>query len=203
MIINPYEFTQAFNCTALTGLDLIVGTGTSQQYDIPFYGLYNYGESAQIYLQSSLGATKQIKWFGWYFGGWTVPYTFTNVELWLAHTTNNEFPSTVSVGYSTMTLTNLTKVYTGAWNVSSNGVWIYAPFQQNFCYNGVNNLMVIAKNYDGAWTSGYGYTQYSSLTASPVGQQYRTANVYQDPSYPANGTAMTRAQKVGNGRLWY
>lgn len=203
MIINPYSFVTGNNCVAVQNTDTIYGTGTLSQFEVPFYGLYNYGESANIMLQSSIGASKNIWRVAYYFTGWTIPYTFSSTEIWMAHVVQSEFPASVSVGYSTLTLSNLTKVWSGSWTISANNTWFFVNLNTNFCYNGTSNLLIINKNYDGSWTSGYGATYYSSLTASPVGQQYRMAYVYQDPSYPANGTAMTRQQRVSNIRLYY
>lgn len=198
-IINPWKAANPeFVCAAsVQGVSTDYGTGTTGVYEVPFYGLYNYSETAHLLPQSSLGAGKALTRIAFYFAGWTVPYTFSNVEIWIGHTTATDFPAGVSVGYSTMTITNLTKVYTGAWTISSNNTWFYVNFSPYFCYNGTNNLIVIVKNYDGSWTSGYGYTLNSSSA------NYRQAYVYQDPSYPANGTAMTRALRQMNIRLYY
>lgn len=206
MLINPYTNAASFNCQPIQTSQLIFGTGTSNQFEVPFYGLRVYGESANILPQTTIGGKKQIYRVGWFFSGFTVPptYTFNNVQIWMAHTTNGEFPSNVSVGYSTMSIKDLTKVYEGSWSVSANNQWIYAPMQQNFCYNGVDNLLIIAKNLNGNTDYiSFGSTKYSSLTAAPVGSQFRMAYVSQDASYPANGTLMTRQQRVSNIQLWW
>ena len=205
MIINPYAYSVGNNCVAIQTLDTIYGTGTGTQFEVPFYGLYNYGTSATIMPQSSLGASKQIYRVGYYFQSFTIPYLFSNVKLYIGHVAQNEFPSGVQVGFSTLTITNYTKVYDGAWNVSANNTWIYAPLSTNFCYNGTSNIIIVAENWDGSWTSGYGTTQYSSLTTNPVGQQYRMAYYFNDTLTPVTsvGQAMTRQQRTSNIRLWY
>ena len=126
MLINPYTNAASFNCQPIQTSQLIFGTGTSNQFEVPFYGLRVYGESANILPQTTIGSKKQIYRVGWFFSGFTVPptYTFNNVQIWMAHTTNGEFPSNVSVGYSTMSIKDLTKVYEGSWSVSANNQWI-------------------------------------------------------------------------------
>jgi hypothetical protein len=188
----------SFSCAyPNVGTDTIYGTGTTNSNLVPAYGLYNYSESAHIVPQTSIGTGKRLNRIAFYYTGWTIPYTFSAVEIWIGHTTNAEFPVGVSVGYAGMTITNLTKVYSGSFTISANNTWMFVDFNPLFCYNGTDNLIVLFKNYDGSWTSGYGNTQ-NTATAN-----YRQAYVYQDPSYPANGTAMTRALRQINIRLWY
>lgn len=198
-LINPFKASDPeFICSsAVQGINTDYGTGTTQVYEVPFYGLYNYGESAHIYPQSQIGSGKAITGVGFYFAGWTVPYTFSAVEIWIAHTTATDFPAGITVGYSAITITDLTKVYSGSWTNSVNNAIQFVNLAPKFCYNGTDNLLIICKNFDGTWTSGYGYTRNTAVA------NYRQAYVYQDPSYPANGTAMTRVQRSMNLRLYY
>lgn len=206
MIINPYQVDgSAFSCASpIQGVTTDYGTGTTNFSYAPFYGLYDYGETADILLQSQVGTGKQITGLGCFFSGFTTPYTFSTVEIWVGHTTNNEFPTGVTVGYSTMTITNLTKCYSGVFSITTNGAWKTVNFNlSNFCYNGTNNLIVIFKNFDGSWTSGYGTSRHTFSGLDAVGFRYRQVDVAQDTTYPANGTAMARNQYYNNIRLLY
>lgn len=206
MIINPYQVDgSAFSCASpIQGVTTDYGTGTTNFSYAPFYGLYDYGETADILLQSQVGTGKQITGLGCFFSGFTTPYTFSTVEIWVGHTTNNEFPTGVTVGYSTMTITNLTKCYSGVFSITTNGAWKTVNFNlSNFCYNGTNNLIVIFKNFDGSWTLGYGTSRHTSSGLDAVGFRYRQVDVAQDTTYPANGTAMARNQYYNNIRLLY
>lgn len=206
MIINPYQVSgPPFSCaTPIQGLNTDYGTGTINFSYAPFYGLYDFGETANILLQSQVGVGKQITGLGCFFSGFTTPYTFTNVEIWVGHTTNNEFPVGVTVGYPTMTITNLTQCYSGPFSITTNNAWKTENFNlSNFCYNGTNNLIVIFKNFDGDWDPGYGFSRHTFTALEPVGSRFRQVNVEQDTTYPPNGTAFARNQYYNNIRLLY
>jgi hypothetical protein len=198
-IISLMPKGSTFNCsTPVQNTTLTVGTGTSGTDKAPLWGLNNFGESALIYTQANLGSSKQIRGIGFYFQSYTVPYTYDNVEVWLAHTTNAEFPVGTTVGYSGMTITDLTKCDVASWTVSVNNTFQFRIFNtSNFCYNGVDNLLVIVKNFDGSWSSGFGTSRFSTTTG------WRTVYAGQDPVYPPNGTAMTRLQQVNNVQIYY
>jgi hypothetical protein len=203
-IINPYQVQPSSSCVPVTGTNTNYGTGTIGYSNLPFYGLYDYSEAASLYPQSLIGTAKQVTGIGTYMASYTTPYTFSNVEIWMAHTTLNEFPVGTSVGYSTVGLTNLTQCYSGPFVISSNNTWKSVTFNvNNFCYDGVSNVVVIFKNYDGSWTSGYGTGRGTSQTGNPAGQVYRTVTIEQDTTYPANGSVMTRAGRYTNIRLQY
>ena len=204
-IINPYLVEPSSSCaTAVQGVTTDYGTGTTGFFYVPFYGLYDYGEVASLYPQSLIGAAKQVTGVSTFMAGYTTPYTFSNVEIWMAHTASNEFPSGTTVGYPTLGLTNLTQCYSGPFSVTTNNAWKSVTFNvNNFCYNGTSNIVVIFKNFDGSWTSGYGTARMTIQSANPVGQQYRVVDVSQDTTYPANGSSMTRAQYYLNIRLAY
>lgn len=203
-LLPPKTATPPINSNSV-----LIGSGTVQDESQPFYGLYNWGETAQIYLASSLNAinpgVKTLKKIQIYLQGYAPNYTYSDVEVWLGHVVQNEFPSGTTVGYSGLTITNLTKCWQNAFNCNQSGATLYFCDFENaaqgglstFNYNGTSNLIVIFKNKDGAWTSGYGYTRRTALT------RYGMAEVHQDASYPANGTAMTRSLAVMNIEIFY
>jgi hypothetical protein len=203
-IISLMPKNLGYSCpTAVQNTFGVIGTGTTRVDQYPLYGLDNYGETASIYTAANLNAlaagSKQIRGIGYYFRGFTVPYTFSNVEVWLAHTSNAEFPVGTTVGYSGMNITNLTKCDVASWTISVNNTFQFRIFNtSNFCYNGTDNLLVIMKNYDGAWASGYGGADAQTVVG------FRTVyTLGQNAAYPPNGTAMTREQRVSNIRIYY
>lgn len=204
MIINPYTNSGAFNCRSIQNLDFQIGSGTAN-FNVPFDGGYNFSECANLYLAASLGTTKQIRRVAFYFENGTAsfPYVYSDTEIWLAHTSLNEFPIGTTVGYPTMGLTNLTRCFKKSFTILSNGNWVFAEFDQNFCYDGTSNLVVIAKNLDGSYRLGPPQSRNTSLSGGTAGTTYRQVSVSQDPSYPANGTAMNRGQRVTNIQLYF
>jgi hypothetical protein len=167
-IINPYVYKA---CVPVIGANTQYGTGTSIKYEYPYYPLYNFSQSASIYLQTDLGSSKQFTGCQIFQAGFSVPFTQNNNEIWMAHVAQSSFDTDPAVNFSDMTITNLTKVK-NSFNhtVTTNGIWYDFNFDFNFCYNGINNLLFIWKSYDGSGTSsGYGYTR--STTASFRGMQ--------------------------------
>lgn len=187
-IINPYFFGNGITCAPITNTTTQYGTGTSIKYEYPCYPLFNYSQSASIYLQTQLGAAKQFTGCQIYQAGFSVPFTQNNNEIWMAHITQAAFDQYPAVDFSDLTVTNLTKVK-NSFNhtVTANGVFYDFNFDTNFCYNGTSNLLFIWKSYDGSGvTSGYGYTRTTSATNRGMQAAY-------DPSFPIGDGTRTNS----------
>jgi hypothetical protein len=174
-----------------------IGTGTSNNYEMPFKGIYHYSISASIYLQSELGnLPKRIKSIQFYFAGFTTPYTVTNQEIWIAEVAQSSFDTAPAVDFSDLTITNLTQVKTSfTHTVTANNQWYQFDFTTPFTYNGTSNLIVIWKNYDGSATiSGAGYGRTTSATS-------RGMYKFNDPSFPTGDG--TRINEILNAKfIW-
>jgi hypothetical protein len=187
--LMPVERT---NTDAVTTI-LSIGAGTNNVSYNPFYYLYDYSWTHNIYLQSEVGSAKTITALEWDFGGWTTPYNVINQTVKLAHITESVFDSTPAEDLSDVTLANLTTVYTGSFSVSTNN-FIKLTLDTPFSYNGTSNLLVIWENRDGTWTSGGGWAE--GFTASQRG-----AYDWEDGSYPT--VDGTRVNNVPNIKIHY
>jgi len=183
--------------TAVLGSSLTIGAGTSSDYVIPAYGLYNYSWYAGIWLQSEVGAAKQITGIEFDVSSYTTPYTYNNLEIWLHQVTNSIFPSaSPQINLSDMTISKSVKVATVNLSIATNG-WQTINFSTNYCYDGINNLIVEYRNYDGTYTtSGYGSGEYDSTPSIS-----RAAYQYSDASFPT-GTG-TRSNSRINTKFKY
>lgn len=170
-----------------------IGIGTNNNYELPFKGIYHYSQSGCIYLTSELGnLPKTIKSLQLFFAGFTVPYTVTNQELWIAHVAESAFDAAPAVDFSDLTITNLTKVKNSfTHTVTNNNQWYQFDFDTNFNYNGTSNLLLIWKNMDGSATiSGAGYGRTSNATN-------RGMYKFSDPAYPTgDGTRISEVLNV-------
>lgn len=166
-----------------------IGTGTSTQSYIPFYGFYDYGWSETIYLQAEIGGAIGINGLSYYVGGGVYPYTIYNQKVYMTHTTLTAFADGNKPDPNTMTL-----VYDGDWTVTGLG-WNKLNLETSFNYNGVDNLLIYWENWDGDYQSGptWRYT-----TTSP---SYRAVYRYADNAFPT--TAGTRTYSRPNIRLHY
>lgn len=147
-------------------MEIQVGTGATRSYYTPFSTLDNYSISGNIYLQSEvIGAAIPILGIEMYFSGFTLPYTMTNQEIYLAHVSQSQFDSAPAVDFSDLTLSNLTLVKASFTFTAANNSWVRMNFDTPFQYNGISNILVIWKNNKGTWTSGGGGTDTHTSTS--------------------------------------
>lgn len=164
------------------GLEAQIGTYYTTTSFNPIYGLYNYSISGNLYSGASVGA-KQLTGLSVYFSGYTTPYSYINQELWIGVVSNSTFPTTTpQVDFSDLTfITPLTKVKSSFTLNITNNTWHQFNFDTNFCYDGANNLLLVWKNYDASWQSGYGNAQVANVVSKAM---YKG----QDASFPTTGT---------------
>lgn len=160
-----------------------IGTGTSNVYRYPFYGLYDYSHTMFIYTQSEIGGSKDISSIEFNLGDYSTPYTYNNITIKLAHTTDNEFGTNIKVDLTNLNNSDLTTVLSGYnLTISSNG-WVEFTFTTNFTYNGTDNLLVIIENRDGSWAANYGYAESVHDNCS-CSNDYLSWYKHADGSYP-------------------
>jgi len=190
-------------CTAVVGTNIQVGTGTSTDNRYPAYGLYDYSHQMFMYTSAQIGSgQKQITGISFNMASYTVPYTFLNQTLKLAHCTDVQFGTSVQILNTNGDIsgvngvTDLTIVKANfTWTINPNG-WRTVNFDTNFCYNGTSTLLVIWENRDGSWTTGYGTAQ----TSVPTG--FQSWYKEQDTTYPT-GFGTRNSAKRPNIRLNY
>jgi hypothetical protein len=166
-------------------LEIQVGTYNTYSNLKPFYGLYNYGITASIYGATQVGTGgKRLTGLQFYPRNFTSGFTMQNQEIWIGEISNSTFPtSTPAVDFSDLTFIKpLTKVTTRNVTITNNLTWNTVGFDFPYCYDGINNLLVVWKNYDGDWTGGFGECQVANVVSRGM---YKN----QDVSFPTgNGT---------------
>jgi hypothetical protein len=169
-------------CTPVVGSSLTVGFGTSNASYAPFYGLYDFSWYAMIFDQSELGATKQITGIEVEVSSYTTPYIVNNQTIKIYHISQSIFDSTPAVNLSDLTLLDETIVKASfTFTISPNG-WQTINFDDNFCFNGTDNILISWENRDGTWTSGFGNGEYAVASS-------KAAHKATDDNYPTgNGT---------------
>jgi hypothetical protein len=177
MIINPY-FSNVGGCANVQGLNLQVGTGTTNIFQYPAYGFFNFSWTSMIWNAAEMAGAKQITGIEIEIGGYTVPYTYDNQTIKLAHlapgtTTFDAFPA---VDWSDMPVSDVSIVKTFNWTISTSG-WLVINFDTPFCYDGTSNLILGWENRDGSWTSGFGFAESTLITN-------KGAFANNDPAFP-------------------
>ena len=163
-LINPYQ-VQPSCPYIIDGAITQIGTYSTTAAWNPAYGLFDYTVSASIY---SLGATGlQITGIQIQATGYTGGYTFLNQEIWIGQISNSTFPtSTPQVNFSDLTFTvPLTKVKASFTYTPVNNTWQTITFDTPYCYNGTGFTLLVWRNYDGSWASGYGSAQVANVVS--------------------------------------
>jgi hypothetical protein len=180
-VINPYVYsTPSGDCSAIVGSTFSSQAGTTNILRYPFYGLYDYSHSMFIINQSEFGTgEKQLESISFDLRGYTSGYTYNNQTIRIGHTSDSEFGPSVQVDLTGLTAYDVKTVKSSfSFTISSSG-WATITFDDNFCYNGIDNLLVIWENRDGTWQSGYGYSENWFDNSN-----YLSWYKYQDDTYP-------------------
>jgi hypothetical protein len=173
--------------------------GTSNINYQPIYGLYNYSLSYTIILANELPTLDLMGSMQFQVSGYSSNHLKANQVIKIAHTTTNNLPSTVYSDNSTggkINMSDITTVYSG--DITYTNGWNTISFQDNFEWNGTDNIVIIIENNSGQWKSGYGWGE-SHTTTNTL-----SAFSYDDYNMPANMRwTMTRTTKRLNIKIGY
>jgi len=212
MIVFPLSHfaysSQEGGCAPIQGLTFSSAAGTSNLYYAPAYGLYDYGMSMFLIDQSEFGSgEKQLKSISFETTG-GIGYVFNNQRVRLAHTTATNLTTSIQIlsaadvsnpatftGVNNSDLMTVKDIFN--WTIGASGWQTPLTFDENFCYNGVDNLLVIWENIDGNWASGYPYYE-SWFSNTNTETWYK----YQDNNFPT-GYGTTDVSYRPNMRFEY
>ena len=136
---------------AATPFEVQIGEGTSTSGYFPFYTLYNYSISAEIFTAAELeeaGVTSapftSLSWNATN----SISQDQNNITIWMANVTDTEVPAT-----SPLTA-GMTKVYTGNLSQPTPTGWVEFVFNEgSFAWDGHSNVMILCQRNNGSWTS--------------------------------------------------
>ena len=169
-----------FSNTTLSQETLQIGNGTSNDYDMPFYGLWDYSHEMLIFTKAEIGPqSKEIFELEFDLNSYDFGYTFNDVSIKLAHVKNDFFDDNTQVNLNGLDVSDVTTVISNRDVVFTQNGWYKFTFDNSFEYNGSGNLLVIIENRDGSWQSGYGYAESNSEISGKKGWY-----AYQDDFYP-------------------
>jgi len=149
----------------------IIGTGTSNQYQVPCNGWYNYSWSSIIYDAADIPNAGQIDSISFHLAQNVSSFTMINQQIYMRHVPYSTQPNTSYPG-----TTGKTQVFNGTivWNGQG---WFTIVLDVPFVYNGVDNLEIYWENHDGSYTSGYPRFTSTSISGKVI-------HKYQDSSFP-------------------
>ena len=166
--------------------DAQIGNGTHGLGLFPYFGFYDYSQSSMIYLAdelsaAGLGAGSRIYTISFQFAGWSTGYTVYNQTIKISHVQESIMPERGDPQHSELTLSNTTVVKDMFQHVvPSNEDWEAFPFDVEFVWDGVSNILISWENRDGSWKSGNGQV-IGTVTSS---EGARAHNWFDDRSYP-------------------
>ena len=157
-----------------------IGNGTINDYDMPFYGLWDYSHEMLIFTEAEIGPqSKEIFELEFDLNSYDFGYTFNDVSIKLAHVKNDFFDDNTQVDLSGLDVSDLTTVISNRDVVFTQNGWYRFTFDNSFEYKGSGNLLVIIENRDGSWQGGYGYAESNNDLSGKKGWF-----AYQDDFYP-------------------
>jgi len=181
--LHPLSVKNYVRCCSVRNLNWVTTEGTSNVSDYPAYGLYNYSHTMFILKQSELGSQKNITGLQIHMAGYSAGYIYNNQTIRIAHITDSQFGTNVQITNTNGDVSgiagikDLQAVKNFNWSVTSG--YNNINFDSNFCYNGIDNLLIIWINKDGSWQSGYGWAECHSTSA-----QFLSWYKQNDASYP-------------------
>ncbi len=175
-IISDSIFYVGFQRIDMAGYSPALGTGTTSNSYIPFYGYYNFGWSAVIYKKSEIGEAGIIDTVKFEISSGTVGYIMYNQKMYMKVVPDSIFSSLAKPDPATMTL-----VYDDDVTVD-NLQWLNIPVTGGFNYDGIGHLLIYWENRNGDLVSGY--PSFKATSISNVAK-YK----YQDSFFPETEVA--------------
>jgi hypothetical protein len=179
------------------------GTSSTQGNYFPTQTYYNYSYTQQIIPASQLNNEAQD------FSALAFQYFLStsltrNLDIYLAHVPDS---LNLSAGWILPSEDNgitFTQVYSGQTALNNSGAdyWFEFPFNQNFAYNGTDNILVAVLDHTGSYSNSSNkfYTHSDANTTNMSRYVYRDASTY-DPFNPDAGG--TLSSNVNNIRFIY
>ena len=164
-----------------------IGTGTSTESYIPFYGMYDYGWSKTIYTAAEMQAAGMpatgtaITGISYYVGNTPNNYVAVDQRVYVRNTSATAIDLTY-IADPLAEASPFTLAFQGdyTWN---GGGWHNVLFTAPFAWNGTDNIEILWQNWDGDYASGPNF-RYTTTTPT-----YLACYKYADNAMPVvNGT---------------
>ena len=162
---------------AATPFEAQIGEGTSTTGYFPFYTLYNYTISENLFLATELAeagvTTAPMTSLSWY--ATNAPgYAQQGITIWMANVEDAALTTTSHI------VTNMTKVYTGAMTPAIG--WNEFVFNEGtFSWDGQSNVLIFCQRNNGAWNSTVNWQATTSLPFNAMAYRYQDSGAY-DPT---------------------
>ena len=143
-----YTITVSSNVSLVANFaaGVVIGDGSSSTSSyLPSYNYYNYSLTQQIYTPAELGSAGTITSIAFYNEGAEKTRTY---EFYMKNTTKNTFSSSTDW----ITVTSSDKVFSGSVTMVAND-WTTIILSTPFVYDGTSNVVLVADDNTGSYTS--------------------------------------------------
>ena len=170
-------------------LYVISDGGTTTNSYLPSYSQYKYSLTQQIYTAEEIGGAGTISSIGFYNGGATKTRTY---DFYLIATDKTSFESSTDW----VAVTDDNKVFSGEVTMTAGG-WTMIDFDRPFVYDGTSNLILVADDNSGQWTSSP-HMKCRTISAPSQALRIFNDNTNYDPSAPENygGALMSKKNQI-------
>ena len=191
-LITNFSTLAFMECTSGANANTITGTTTTTTYRFPVNNFYNYSYTQQIFTADEIDTAHTPT----VITGVAFSYAYTSqnddktdVKIYLAHRNSSTFSSATDW----TPISNATLVYEGPL-VCTQG-WNTFTFDNDFSYNGNDNLVLIVDDNSGAYNSS-SYTFNAHTMTSNSSLYYQSDGTNPDPTNPPSGTLSTERNDV-------
>ena len=183
-----YDVTVVGVFSAPQGGDVTIGSGTTDNQNVPTYAAQKYSIAQQIYTSSDMGDACTITKVAFKVSNSST--ATRNIDIYLSHTTKSIFSSRsdwVSQSASD-------KVFSGSVTFAASG-WTTITLDTPFEYNGTNNLLLTVDDNTGSIVSSYPkFYVYSASNRALY--KYNSTTNYSPASMSGNGNRMSSVNQV-------
>jgi len=159
---------------------VVIGTGTVANMNLPAEPYWNYSMSQVIYPQSLINAPDNaITNIAYYYNGYGA-WTEDEVIVYMGHTTQDTLSTWLP-------LSNFTQVYLGSWSLPAVAGWVSIPLDAPFAYNNTDNLVVMMEWNTGTCTPSGSYDFFCTANDHNMGICYYSDGTNPDPAAPPAG----------------
>ena len=168
-----------------------IGSDFDNCLGTPAYGLYDYSQSAMLYLATEIEGVgispgNSITAIQFQFNSWDSGYELNDQTIKMSHIAESSLPDPGLPDYSSLTISNTTTVkeefdFRGFTGIT----WGQFDFDTPFIWDGTSNILITWENRDGSWESGYGWLEGRDVSN-------RCHIWYRDNSYPTASSSANR-----------
>ncbi len=127
-----------------------IGFDDNLDINLPFYPLYRYSYSQNIYLQSEINNEIWITDLFYHWDGWADGEYCKDWVIYLGHTNKTEFTN----NQDWLAVADMIKVFDGEVNLPSNPDWVQIPLHAPFLFNNEDNLVIAVDQNTFGWSYG-------------------------------------------------